>query len=208
MPEDQSSEELELEKQRLKAEIDRQDAEIALRREELKTKLESDRRSIWFSSPLIIAVLSAIFGLLGTGVGAALQGYWNTELERQKFESSLIQNALETDDKDEAAKNLLFLVKAGIIQHLDGAKIEGLANNPSQLPILKHYHRAVAEGLMTIKEAKEILKGNGYYNGEINDIDDNEFVDAVRKFQKDKSVGPPDGLLGPVTASELRKLKK
>lgn len=91
---------------------------------------EAKRRRIWLTSPLALAVV----GLLGTGIGASLQGYWNTQLERQKFESTLIQKALETSKKEEAANNLKFLVDAGLIQSLDKSKIAQLAKTPANLP--------------------------------------------------------------------------
>ncbi|NJP11539.1 MAG: hypothetical protein HC866_20410 [Leptolyngbyaceae cyanobacterium RU_5_1] len=101
--------------------------EVALKEQEIKEKLNLEKRNLWFSSPLLIGVFSAIFGLLGTGIGAGLQGYSNFhlekqkfdsnfQLERQKFEFSLIQKALEIKDRNEAAKQLLFLVNSGIIQ--------------------------------------------------------------------------------------------
>ena len=103
----------------IKNELDLKKAELTLKEKELAEKTESERRNIWFTSPLIVTALSAIFGLLGTGIGAVLQGYWNTQLERQKFESVLIQKALEQKDREEVAKNLLFLVKIGLIQSLN-----------------------------------------------------------------------------------------
>jgi hypothetical protein len=56
--------------------------------------------SLWLASPLLLAVV----GLIGTGVGAISQGFWNTRLEREKFEFGLIAKALDTNDKDNAAK--------------------------------------------------------------------------------------------------------
>ncbi|MGK7896562.1 MAG: hypothetical protein AB4372_23815 [Xenococcus sp. (in: cyanobacteria)] len=108
--------------------------EIALKEHEEKVKVELDQRALWFSSPLLIGVVSAIFGLLGTLFGAALQGYSNLQLERQKFEFSLIQKALDTDNQDEAARNLMFLVNSGVIQSLDGERIRNIAENPEQIP--------------------------------------------------------------------------
>src|SRR5262245_485095 len=86
--------------------------------------------SLWFASPLLLAMV----GLVGTGVGAVLQGFWNTKLEREKFEFSLIQKALETEDKDAAGRNLKFLVEAGLLSQFDGNKIEKLASTPDKLP--------------------------------------------------------------------------
>ncbi|MBD2119319.1 hypothetical protein [Trichocoleus sp. FACHB-262] len=120
--------------------------ELALREQEAKAKIELEKRGVWFSSPLLIGLASAIFGLAGTGIGAALQGHsnfqlerqkfdTNFQLERQKFEFSLIQKALDIKDRDEAAKQLMFLVGSGIIQSLDAEKIRELARQPSKLPV-------------------------------------------------------------------------
>lgn len=134
--------------------------ELVLREQESKAKIELERRGIWFTSPLLIGLASAIFGLIGTGVGAALQGYsnfqlerqkfdTNFQLERQKFEFTLIQKALDIKDRNEAAKQLIFLVDSGVIQSLDGGRIRKLAENPSQLPIsldIKVIRRDVVQG--------------------------------------------------------------
>lgn len=188
-----------------KAEYLLKERELSLKAQELDAKIKGEKRNIFLSSPLIIAVLSAIFGLLGTGIGAALQGYWNTKLESQKFESSLIQKALETTDKEEAKKNLLFLVKGGLLHSLEEAKIERLANNPDELPT-SYRHKAVDSGLMSIRQAKEILKERGFYKGEINDVNDREFMVAVEEFQRTNG-RTPDGRLGPSTAAELKRLE-
>jgi hypothetical protein len=127
-------------------EIALKEREIALKEQETKAKIELDKRGVWFSSPLLIGVFSAIFGLLGTGIGAALQGYSNLQLERQKFESSLIQKALEIKDRNEAAKTLLFLVDSGVIQSLDGIRIRRIAENPEQLPALTQLLVAASRG--------------------------------------------------------------
>ncbi|MGK7899692.1 MAG: hypothetical protein AB4372_40270 [Xenococcus sp. (in: cyanobacteria)] len=61
--------------------------EIALKEREAEHKPQFDKTNAWFTSPLLIAIVSTIFG---TAIGAALQGYSNFQLERQKFEFSLI----------------------------------------------------------------------------------------------------------------------
>jgi hypothetical protein len=134
--------------------------EIALKEQEVREKINLEKRGLWFSSPLLIGVFSAVFGLLGTGIGAALQGYsnfhlerqkfdLNFQLERQKFEFSLIQKALEIKDRNEAAKQLLFLVNSGVIQSLDSEKIRKIAERPEDLPI--------ANNITVIK--RDILEG-------------------------------------------------
>lgn len=188
-----------------KAEYLLKERELNLKAKELDTRIKGEKRNVFLTSPLVIAVLSAIFGLLGTGIGAALQGYSNTKLESQKFEYSLIQKALETTDKEEAKKNLLFLVKAGLLHSLEEAKIEKLANSPDELPI-NYSHQAVKTGFMSIRRAKEILKKTGFYKGEINELNDKEFIEAVKEFQRTNGL-TPDGFLGLGTAKGLEVME-
>ena len=143
-------------------ELSLREREITLKEQEAKAKIELDKRNLWFSSPLLIGALSAIFGLIGTGIGASLQGYSNFQLERQKFESSLIQKSLEIKDRNEAAKSLLFLVDSGIIQSLDNAKIRKIAENPEQLPALTQLLAASSNsGVIALSpDGKTIAVGN------------------------------------------------
>jgi Circadian oscillating protein COP23 len=127
--------------------------EIALKELETKVQLEINHRNIWFTSPLLIGLASALFGLLGTALGAVLQGQSNfqlekhkleasSQLERQKFEFSLILKALESKDKlilmgsdrKEAAKKLAFLVNLGVIKTVNLNAIKKLVDNPDDLP--------------------------------------------------------------------------
>lgn len=116
--------------------------EIYLKEQETKHKLKIEQRNIWLTSPVLIAIVSTIFG---TALGAGFQGYANFQLERQKFEFSLIQKSLEVEekwiedqnDRQESAKKLLFLVNSGIIQSLNSDSIEKLARNPNDLPTFR-----------------------------------------------------------------------
>ena len=110
------------------------------KQQETKDKL---KLNVWLNSPLLVAIVSGLFGTgLGAFIQAAFQGYWNFQLERQKFEFSLIQESLEIEEgliknqneRQEAAKRLEFLVKSGIIKSLDSDSIEKLAKNPDDLP--------------------------------------------------------------------------
>src|SRR5262249_52376366 len=103
----------------IESDLDLKKPDLALGQKELTARSAGETKNMWFTSPLVIGALTAAFGLLGTGVGAVLQGYWNTQLERQKFESVLIQKALEQKNRDEAAKSLIFDIKAGLIQSLN-----------------------------------------------------------------------------------------
>jgi hypothetical protein len=49
-------------------------AEFSLRRRELEARTQTESRGVWFTSPVLIAALSAVVGLVGMGVGAVLQG--------------------------------------------------------------------------------------------------------------------------------------
>jgi hypothetical protein len=111
--------------------------ETAAARHNGSDRTARDRRQLWFTSPVVLGVVTGIAGLLGTGIGASLQGYWSTRLERQKFEAALIQDALSNPDRVEVAKHLLFLVEAGVIQGLNGTRIARLARDPENLPTLR-----------------------------------------------------------------------
>src|SRR6185312_1474216 len=114
----------ELEKARTEGELRLKQAEGDLKREELESKLkEGSRRS---TSPLVIAVITGILGLMGAGIANILQSRSNlnlerekfqssAKLEREKFESELILKAIETGNPESATKNLLFLIDAGLI---------------------------------------------------------------------------------------------
>ena len=116
-------------------EIAFKEREIALKEKELEAKINQEKRSLWFTSPLSIGVITAVLGLIGTGIASLLQENASLNLERLKFEYSLIQKALEAPNQDEAAKELLFLINTGVIVSLDGEKLRKIAEKPSLIPI-------------------------------------------------------------------------
>lgn len=90
-----------------------------------------ERRRHWITSPFA----TAIVGLVAVAVGASLQGYWATRLERTKFESTIVQDALKrTTNKQEVAKDLSFLIDTGVVRTLNIAAIRGYASTPERLP--------------------------------------------------------------------------
>jgi hypothetical protein len=112
-----------------------QQKELAMREKELEAKIKLDQRNIWLASPLLIGCVSAVAGLIGTVIGAILQGNATYNLERQKFEYSLIQNALKAPNQEDAAKQLVFLVDTGVIKSLDGNRLRNIAKtNPGDIP--------------------------------------------------------------------------
>jgi WD40 repeat protein len=136
------------------------------------TKSESGNGKL-YPKTSVLAILSAVSVLLAGGIGAALQGFSNTRLERQKFESQLIQKALETKDKNEAAKNLLFLVDSGVIQSLDGHRIKEIANSPEQLPIYSELLKVASSGgsLAISPDGKSFIVGNLEGTASLWDVD-------------------------------------
>jgi Circadian oscillating protein COP23 len=125
-------------------EIELKELEIELKELEIKSQLEINRRNTWLGSPLLITFFTVLVGSIGT---AFFQAYSNNQLERQKFEFSLILKALEGKDKSilmssdgtdaaktDAAKRLRFLVELGVIKSLDSDVIDKLSRKPNDLP--------------------------------------------------------------------------
>jgi hypothetical protein len=195
--------ELELQGRKNEDEVRLRLIELEMKRDEIRETLKNENKRLLHSSPIIIAVFSTFFGLIGTGIGAALQGYNATALERHKFEATLIQKALEPENEQERAKKLLFLVNAGLLKQLNESKIREIAQDPSQIP---KFSPITAEGT-TVREIKELLKNGGYYQGEINDYMDLELLEAIRSFQVTNKL-IPDGFVGNQTLHMLRELHK
>jgi hypothetical protein len=126
---------LELEKARIEGELKLKAAELELQRAELEFKLENDRKKPLSSSPLAVAIITGIVGLISIGIANYLQSGANLRLEREKAESALILKAIETGDREVAAKNLAFLVQIGLIQDKTG-RIAALEKSPSNAPVL------------------------------------------------------------------------
>jgi hypothetical protein len=111
---------LDLERERITTEAALRREELAIRERETKLKeTEAGRAgkkyySDLFKSPITLALI----GLLGTGLGAALQGFWNTRLERQKFESEMIKLALQESTQDGKLNFLNFLRSTEIVTSL------------------------------------------------------------------------------------------
>jgi hypothetical protein len=109
-------------------------AELLLKQRELDDKSHAEKRGLWFTSPVLIAVVAGVLSLIGAGIGSAIQNFWSIEAEQKKFEFSLIQKALDTPNKKEAAIRLLFLVETGVLTILDDERIRRAANTPNTLP--------------------------------------------------------------------------
>jgi murein L,D-transpeptidase YcbB/YkuD len=198
--------ELELKKIQLALQDKQAQAELALREKELALKLRPEKNSI-LTSPFLIAILTAISGLIGTGVGASFQGYWNTQLERQKFESSLIQKAVESEDKNEAAKSLNFLIETGILQSLKKENVQKFIDAPDTIPLavtVAGFSRG-ATGVFIQSVQKKMIE-LGYFSKEEAATGDGIFgpklESRIKLFQKNNGL-EMNGIIDEQTKSKI-----
>lgn len=108
--------------------------EMKLKEREAEAKIKLEKRGLMFSSPLLIAIVSTVFG---TAIGASLQGQSDRQLEQIKFEASIIQSAFEIEDREEAAKQLRFIAESGVIINFNEKKLISLADAPDRIPIIR-----------------------------------------------------------------------
>jgi putative peptidoglycan binding protein len=181
----------------------------APQREGPRPKFEIAQSRVWITAPLLIAFL----GLLGTGLGALIQQYSNTLLERNKFEYTLIQKALDVPNRQDAAKALLFYQKIGLLRGLTEGKIdEASTGEAKDLPVF--HGAALRDKVISVWQAKTVLKyltaqnnlkdgkNPNFYDGPIDDRFDLNFNIAIMKFQKEMKLDI-DGLIGPKTVLAL-----
>jgi hypothetical protein len=174
-----------------------------------KSTFEVDRRHVWITAPLVIAFL----GLVGTGLGALIQQYSTTLLERNKFEYTLIQKALAAPNRHDAAKELTFYSKIGLLRGLTEGKItEATKGEAEELPVF--HGAALRNKTINVQQAKAVLKylteqndlsdpkGPSFYTGPIDDKFDLNFEIAIMRFQKEKKIDI-DGLIGAKTVLSM-----
>ena len=116
----------------LRRQIELKDKEIALKSKEL-SDLES--RKTFKVDPVVVGIFAALAGFLGNVFATYLQGRSSLELERTKFRSSLIIEAIKTGDPVKAAKNIEFFIKAGFIADEAGKISAYIAERPN-VPVL------------------------------------------------------------------------
>lgn len=68
---------------------------------------------------VITLVLSGLFAVFGTVIGGVVQGYWNTKLAEQKYQSDLVLKALESSSPEERLQTLKMLVHTNLIKQSD-----------------------------------------------------------------------------------------
>jgi hypothetical protein len=96
--------------------------------QEIETK---KLRTSIYSNGIILALVGAFAAILSS----SLQGYFNLRLERQKAQASITLKAIETGSAKDAANNLLFLVRAGLLDD-PAHRLEALLKKPDEVPVL------------------------------------------------------------------------
>ena len=164
----------------------------------------------WITFPLLIAFL----GLLGTAITALLQQHASTLLERNKFQYQLIQQALAAPSQHDAGNALLFYTQVGLLSGLAEDKLVAATKGEAVKDLPVFHGAAVRDGLITVKQAKEVLiqltaqnsvkdpKGTAYYSGPKDNEFDLDFEIGIMRFQKEAHLGV-DGLIGPQTVLAL-----
>ncbi|WP_204139910.1 hypothetical protein [Halomicronema sp. CCY15110] len=81
---------------------------------------------------------AGFFTFLGTVIAQGVESYTAMNLERQKYEYELISSILSDPEieKNDAANQLLFLIKIEAIQALNTEVLEEAASTPENLPKL------------------------------------------------------------------------
>jgi hypothetical protein len=110
----QLSTDAELEEARLEFEKAKWQADDALRRDEINLKREEQERSRWVN-PLVIAVFAAAAAAFGNAGVTLISGYQQQQLEQSRAEAARILEVVKTNDQDQAAANLKFLIDNGLI---------------------------------------------------------------------------------------------
>ena len=149
-----------------------------------RPKFEIDKRHLWITTPLLVAFL----GLLGTAIASFMQQHSSTLLERNKFEYTLIEKALNAPSRPDAASELLFFKKIGLLKGLDEGEIVKAATgkeNVEQLPVF--HGAALRDKMINVPQAKAVLKTLNFYDGPIDNNFDLNFQISLSKFQREKN---------------------
>lgn len=114
-------------------ELQRSEAETEIKRKEVELRGVELGRSR-YANPVFIAVVAAAIAAAGNAYVAFTNGQSQRDLEDRKSEQARIQEMIKTGDPDTAAKNLQFLLDAGLLR------------DPDTVAALKKYLAARAPG--------------------------------------------------------------
>ncbi|HEV8369307.1 MAG TPA: hypothetical protein VGQ39_15235 [Pyrinomonadaceae bacterium] len=186
-----------LDAEHAKLDLEIKQTELAIKQAELKSKLnekpltppqtQAQPQRTTAPSPLTLAIITGIIGLIGAGVANVLQTRSNLQLERQKFESSLMLKAIETGKPEAAAKNLLFLVRVGLINDPSG-RIAALESKPEDAPVLPVAPGAVAPVPRTASAAQVFFDKYGEQFEPLTDDGKAVLTKLFSLIEKDKAM--------------------
>jgi hypothetical protein len=160
--------------------------EIKLRRDELDLKRKDLSKSRW-SSPLLIAVIGLFTTILLSIIQNSCQSTATRELERQRFESTLIQKALDSSSRKEAAERFKSYLALGLIRdETIRTQIQKYISEPETIPL----SNAPAEDVFlgTDRNAAKLSTGSGPVE-KFNDLKD--LIDSLPPENTMTSHVPP-----------------
>lgn len=139
-------------------EISLKEKEHEYRGAELELKRQEQASSGW-RNPLVVAILAATIAASGNAVVTVVNGSLQRRLENEKSEQARILEMIKTGDPDKAAKNLEFLLEAGLISHpqIQTELRNYLANRkPGSGPTLPTPSGSLVGGITGIDEAIDV----------------------------------------------------
>ena len=111
------------------------DVELRLRELHVEMQQTAARRKPKWLSPVWATIIVAFIGFATNAVVGRIQSANSQAIEKLRLESDLILKAIETGDHEAAAKNLTFLLDAGLISDPEG-RIARLREDASGAPML------------------------------------------------------------------------
>lgn len=145
-----------LEERKFDADCRFREMEFQIKREEAQARLAAQKDR----SPILIPIWVAVLGLVGGVLLAAVQGCYNSRLEKDKAQSNLILKAIETGNVQDSATNLRFLIGAGLLEDRDG-RIMALLDKPGGMGVPKLPASSDSRSIEAILPASvEVNKGD------------------------------------------------
>ena len=111
-------------------EVSLKEREQTTREDELKLH-QLDQAASWWRNPLVVAILAATVAAAGNAAISIYNGISQRQLESQKADQARVLEMLKTNgDADQAARNLQFLLDAGLIADADfKSKLKSFLDN-------------------------------------------------------------------------------
>ncbi|MGF7039727.1 hypothetical protein [Mucilaginibacter lappiensis] len=110
------------------------DIEYEIKLNELES-LKKENKKISGISPTLVTIIVTLITIFGSFIASFIQKNNELELERLKFESELIMNAVKGNDSNSCVNNLRFFIKVGLIKN-NAVKLNGILDD-NKTPLLK-----------------------------------------------------------------------